>query len=219
MGSRIKAYAAAILLGAGGGVSLWYFGAPNQELFNAPDPQSKRIDALRASGSPEMLEDESVQLAERYVTAIKAGNCEDVIALTLWMQERLRSAPESDPDAKKRIRDELCASILDRTPENNNLGPLGVEDRYILSTLSNTEVVGLDEGRDDLSRPARKRVWFKVAYPSKSVAVKDEDGNALASLIVGVNVSTDGYVLKSGVRGNVDIDFDTFSYAWPSDGE
>lgn len=206
----VKAYAFAILFGVSGGLGLWYWGAPNADLA-----ESQRRVSGWATGRGRSADESSrsVQLAGRYVAAVQSGNCDDVVTLTLWMQERLDNA-----QAEQEM-DTLCATLLDRSSEGNRLGPLGIEDRYIFSPQATFEVLETDDGREDLERPVRERTWYKVTYPSKEHAVRDKGGNPISTLVVGVNVSTDGYILKAGVRGNLDIDFDAISYRWPADGE
>jgi len=53
-----------------------------------------------------------------------------------------------------------------------------------------------------------------VSYPAPTQSLKDENGTPIKWLRVGVNVSADGYVLKAGVIGNLEIDFESISYNW-----
>lgn len=206
----VKAYVFAILFGALGGLGLWYWGAPNADLAQS---QRRASGSLTGREKPVDESSRSAKLAGRYVAAVQSANCDAVVTLTLWMQERLGKGQS------EQVLDALCTSLLDRSDAGNRLGPLGIEDRYILSPKAEIEAFRIDKGRDDLERPVRERMWFKVTYSSRGHAVRDRDGNPISTLDVGVNVSTDGYILKAGVRGNLDIDFDSISYRWQADGE
>lgn len=209
----IQPYVAAILFGALGGLALWHWGAPSGDQMREKVREAEKSELAKIPAS-EL--DETGGPARRYVTAVQEGRCEEIIAMTWWMEERLRyvrttaSKPEEVEDAHER----LCATILERTPEGNQLTPEGIEEQYVFTPAAQIEILGADRGRDDLEKPVRHRTWMEVTYQTKNRALRDRSGNAIKSLIVGVNVSTDGYVLKAGVVGNLDIDLDSLSYRW-----
>jgi hypothetical protein len=152
-----------------------------------------------------------------YAKAVQEGDADSVIAMTLWMQERVeRIRLEAQTAAQQDTAlEQLKANMRNRRLERNQLGPEGIEDQYIFSAGATLTVAGVDEGRSDLARPAARRVWIRVTYPSRSAALHDANGKAIRAVTVGVNISEDGYVLKAGVLGNLDIDVESLTYDWP----
>ncbi len=211
-GKRAKPYIVAILFGVSGALILWYFGAPMQ--WRGGPEKGTAFNTGKARPG------DGGRDATRYASAIQSGRCEDVIAMTFWMQERLQYVrmASSSPDEESRERGELCRRTLERTPEGNQLSPEGIEDAYVFTPGARVTVIGADEGHEDLDKPVRERTWLEVQYPAKFSALNDQEGNPIKSLNVGVNISKDGYVLKAGVLGNLDIDFDSVSYRWTSEG-
>lgn len=90
-----------------------------------------------------------------------------------------------------------------------------MEDPYVFSPGAKIDYDTIDAGRDDLDGKVARRTWLVVTYPSKDKALLDSDGVPIHSLRVGINVSTDGYVLKGNVIGNLDIDWESIMYDWP----
>ena len=157
-------------------------------------------------------------VALRYATAVQQGNCHEIMRQTLWMNERLeRVRLESGEEAVEEVRAQLCERIQNRSVESNVLRREGVEDQYVFAPGAKLEIVQLDDGAPDLERPVKERTWIRVTYPYRERALRDMDGAPIRALTVGVNVSRDGYVLKAGVIGNLEIDRTTLSYNW--DGE
>jgi hypothetical protein len=160
--------------------------------------------------------------ALRYARALQAGRVEQVISMTHWMQERLKRVQlsSSAPEDEETARAELRSDILLRTLEGNRLRPEGVRDKYIFAPGARFEVIGSDKrenGRDDpLTCPVKERTWLRVVYPNAATALRDEMGRPIRSIVVGVNTSPEGYVLKAGVLGNVEIQYDTISLDWGS---
>ncbi|MBN2308122.1 MAG: hypothetical protein JXR94_04080 [Candidatus Hydrogenedentes bacterium] len=152
-------------------------------------------------------------VAMRYARAVCNGDADEVIALTLWMQERLRRAALEADDAAARAK--LKEAIVERAVEGHQLHPEGVADQYVFTPGASLTPLGVDEGRTDLARPADHRVWIRVTYPTPAAALRDSRGHPIRSLAVGVNVSKDGYVLKAGIIGNLDIDHGSVMYDWP----
>jgi len=166
--------------------------------------------------TPVLNQDDAVAL--RYARAYQAGDCDRVIGLTGWMQERVGQAglESAEPQALDALLDELRARIQDRPVEGNRLRPEGVEDGYVFAQGATVDFDSSDRGRKDLSKPVQERVWLLVTYPAADRALCDETGKAIRSIRVGVNVSPDSYVVKAGVVGNLDIDRDSISY-WADD--
>ncbi len=202
-----------IALAALGGFSLWYWGAPNEQFLQQQERYRQSRDGGVATPGESPVS-ESADIAQRYVSAVQARNCARAIELTWWMQERLRFAIKSGEDAQGSAMEDLCNSLKDRTAEGNHLQLEGIEDQYVFAPLAKVEVSGLDAGRQDLVKPVVERVWMLVSYAVPTQALRDENGTPIKSLTVGVNVSADGYVLKAGVIGNLEIDFESISYNW-----
>ena len=111
-------------------------------------------------------------------------------------------------------RRELCRRLTDRRLENAQFGPSGVEDRYIFMPGADVEVIGVEGGRDDLSRNTEECVVFQVTYPAPERALRDEQGQPIRSLKTRVWVSREGFVLKAGVLGDAEVDPASFQYDW-----
>ena len=164
-------------------------------------------------------------LAMRYAKAVQSGDCEDVLRTTAWMVDRLRRVALElpDPAQVETVKQDLCGQIRNRSPEGNALRAEGIEDQYVFAPGARFEVANIDEGRDDLGSPVECRVWLRVTYPSRDKAplVQVEEGSSVMQPIrewnVGVNLSrTENVVLKAGVIGNLDIDFDSLAFDWPN---
>lgn len=157
-------------------------------------------------------------LAMRYARAVQDGNCAIVIPHTAWMRERLKRALEGKNGNKavERVRSELCDRIQRRTPEGNQLRREGVEDQYVFAPGVRLEVVREDAGRSDLEEPVKRRTWIRATFPTRPRALSDEAGRPIRSMVVGVNLSPDGCVVKANVIGNLEIDPGSLRYNWPA---
>ena len=208
----VTPYIVAIGLGVSGLVALLYWGAPNADYV-----LSQRQDA--AGGAPttrQSVEEQDSQEAVTYAEAVQAGRCNQIIDMTWWMQERLGII---EPGEILKAKGDLCKGILNRADEKNEVTPEGVEDQFIFVPGATIEVVGMDRGRTGLAKPTAKRIWMQVRYPVKSTALRDAAGNRIRALVIGMNVSEDGYILKADVVGNLEIDLESFSYDWTTKGE
>ena len=138
------------------------------------------------------------------------------IRMVWWMAERAeRLALESDDlDVQRKGLDRMREQVMDRALEGNQLRPEGIEDQYIFAPGAKVTRIGKDLGRSDLARPVEDRTWLRVTYQEPRRAPLDEDGRRIHAITVGVNLSEDGYVLKAGILGNLEIDRDSLSY-WP----
>lgn len=156
--------------------------------------------------------------AMRYAHALQESDCDAVMSMTWWMNERLRNAAIDDSKGDvEQVRRELCEAIQDRAIEGNRLRPEGVEDRYLFAPGTELEPLFMDRGRDDLEQPVGGRLWVQVTFPLPSRALCDEHGRPIRSIRVGVNVSRDGYILKASFIGNLDLDRGSISYDWDVD--
>lgn len=155
-------------------------------------------------------------VAWHYASAYKEGDWPRVIALTMWMEERLdyvaRSGTSEDVDRERGV---LIDQASSRLIEENTLRDVGVDDQYIFTPGAQLEYTTEDSGQEGLEAPVAGRTWFRVTYPNREKALLDKEGIPIRSVLVGVNVSVDGRVLKAGVVGNLDIDWDSIQYDWP----
>ena len=189
-----------------GGLSLWYWGPPNASIRSSPlwiPPAPEELEAI-----PEEELNELARRALDYADAMRNGQCEEVARMTLWIQERLRHLGTNTPDT------DFCEEIRRRTPQGNQITDGGIEDQYLFVPGVEIVPIAVDTGRTDLARPVAQRTWLRVRYPMKSQALRDGTGVPIHSLRVGVNMTADGYVLKAGVLGNLDIEWDAFNYSW-----
>jgi len=152
--------------------------------------------------------------AMRYVRALQEGNCDETIALTLWMNDRIELSRLKNPEQLADIREELCASLTDRRIEGNRLSEEGMEDQYVFAPGSRVSLIRVDEGREDLERPVATRVWVEVMYLREERAPLDLGGLPIKSLTAGINATSDSYVLKAAVVGNVEIDYESIVTNW-----
>jgi len=181
---------------------------------SASDRVAAQVESPAGSGAEAFA---AHSLAIRYAVAMQQGNDAEVIRMTLWMKECLAHAQRcaNGDGAFEAAYDRLCQGLHERAPEKSRIVPEGIEDKYLFVPGAELEVVGVDAGRTNLAKDVRERTWIRVTYPVRSRAPRDEAGEAIRSLIVGVNVSRDGYILKAAVIGNLDIDRGSFSYGWP----
>lgn len=202
-----------VLFAAFGVFSLLYWGPPNRDFL---DKQEEFREGLGTDDAKlaEAKNSRSAQTTLNYVTAVQTGVCARAIDLTWWMQERLQFAAQNSPDGVSTARQELCDSITARERGGNRLSSEGVEDQYVFTPMADVEVVAVEAGRQDLAKASKERVWLEVSYPIPTQALHDEKGAPIKSLRVGVSLSNDGFILKAGTVGNLEIDFDSISYSW-----
>jgi hypothetical protein len=155
--------------------------------------------------------------AWQYAVACRDGDWERVLASTLWIRDRLEFVQQTDgAQAIAAERDRLIAELGTRTVADNRLTEEGVEDQYVFSPGAEIEYESVDAGRGGLDAPVARRTWLRVTYPLREKSLLDADGLPIRSLRVGINVSHDGYVLKGNVIGNLDIDWESILYDWPT---
>ena len=156
--------------------------------------------------------------AMRYVRALQEGNCDEVIAMTLWMQERIKQVRLQNPDGVADIREELCASLSDRRLEGNQLSEEGMEDHYVFAPGTTLTLLNVEEGPADLARPAASRAWIRVEYARRDRAPLSADGEPVRSLVAKVSTTADAFVLKAAVIGNTEIDPELVDTDWDTSG-
>lgn len=158
--------------------------------------------------------------ATRYALAYQENRADDVISMTHWMQECLKRVRRGSDDSAglAAVREQLRRSIVSRTLEGNRLRPEGVEDKYIFAPGTRIELLSSDAREDargdELACPVRERTWLRVTYPDAAVALRDEAGRPIRSIVVGVDVSPDGCIVKAGILGNVELDRESIALDW-----
>ncbi len=205
--------AAVLLFAAFGVFSMFYWGPPNQNFIQKQE-EFRQTPAANAAKRGEAEHSKAAKIALQYVSAVQTAVCSRSIDLTWWMQERLQFASENSRDGVSAVRQELCDEITVRVKGANRLRSEGVEDQYVFAPMTKVKVTALEPGRQDLSKPSMGLVWLEVSYPVPTQALKDDNGTPIKSLRVGVSLSNDGYILKAGTIGNLEIDFDSISYNW-----
>jgi len=156
-------------------------------------------------------------IAWQYARAYQEGNWPRVIELTLWMEERLDYVAQSGtPEDVAAERENLAAQLGTRTIAENRLNDEGVDDQYLFTPGSRLDFLSEDGGGDGLEAPVARRTWFKVTYPARDKALLDREGVPIRSVHAGISVSREGRVLKAGVIGNLDIDWNSIQYDWPA---
>lgn len=187
--------------------------------FIALIPLSRHFETDRAGFAP--VQQEAAQpapnnLAMRYIQAVQEGNTDEVVRMTLWMNERLERVKLGGAGSSEleSVRAELCREAGLRPVEGNQLRTEGIEDKYLFQPGAQIEFVGVDAGRGDLEKPVGERTWVKVTYPTRSRAPLSSSGDPIRSLLAGVNCSRDGYVLKANVIGNAEVDRTSICCTW-----
>jgi len=157
-------------------------------------------------------------LAMAYARAFQSGAWDNIIRRTCWMEARLARVrlESSDPAAVVRAMADLRARLSERSVEGNHLRPEGIEDQYVFTPGARLEVIGADDGRQDLAEPAKGRTWIRVTYPDHARAPCDEKGRPLRSLVAGLNLNGNGLVLKANVLGNLEFQEGSRVYDWPA---
>ncbi len=214
--AQLKQWSGAAVIGLLAGLGVWALASYYDDPPRTPALE-RRYSGMSQSGN-EGGGDAPIpagNLAFRYAIAVQEGHCGEILRMTEWMNERLdRVQSESGGAAVEAERRRLCERAQRRNVERNQLSPEGAEDQYVFSPGARLTPVAVDEGEEGLSRPVRDRTWILVEYPSPHRALRGPGGEPIRSLLAGVNVSTDGYVLKAGVIGNLTIDRASISYDW-----
>lgn len=202
------------------GLSIWYaVDNAGQSGLGVPPP----LPEIRPAAPPARARGEApggeldAPVAMGYAIAMQEGHCDGLIARTWWMQERMQHARRMGEN-ELTAREELCERVLDRRVEDNRLRAEGVRDAYVFTPGAKVTAVARDEGRDDLAKPVDYRIWIEVEYPMESQALHDDAGRPIRSLRAGLNISPEGFVLKAGVLGTAELDWESIAY-WESETE
>lgn len=183
---------------------------------SVPEDRGAAAPSAPSAESPGPPDSIKRSAAWQYAMACRDGDGASVLDMTYWMKDRLAFVERTDgADAVPVERDRMVAELETRTVADNRLADEGVEDRYVFSPGAEIVYDSVDAGREGLDGQVARRTWFRVSYPTREKALMDRDGVPIRALRVGVNVSTDGYVLKGNVIGNLDIDWESIMYDWP----
>lgn len=167
--------------------------------------------AIAAEGAaPNAFDDVALQ----YVRAYQESDCGAVVDLTWWMKERIAYATKHQGRSEADVRAGLCGAAMTRSPEGNRITPEGIEDQYIFRPGADVTFVGRDPGTEGLAKGTAQRTWLRVNFADESRAPFDSGKRPIRGLTVGVNVSEDGYILKAGIVGNLDIAHETVTTNW-----
>ncbi|PCJ67068.1 MAG: hypothetical protein COA73_00170 [Candidatus Hydrogenedentota bacterium] len=193
--------------------SFYYWGSPTQKIKESV--QLKKEESQKGEDWSELLQRAQQRpIAESYIQAYQTGNCAEITRLTWWMQERLlflqgQTLPESEV---AKAMQEFCAGIQRDHTTAHLLTVEGIADQYLLTPQCTIQILGADRGIEGLAKPTSERVWVRVNYPNQAIALRDGNSKPIKSLVIGLNISHDGYILKSGIRGNIDVDLDRILY-------
>jgi hypothetical protein len=198
-----------------GALGLWVYGGANRQFVtqHRQIAEQKRAEAGLSDEQARQL----IAWAEEYVNAVQRGDCNFVIAATIWMQDRLEyvRSHAADPAAEERAaREALCADIRNLPKDRRVITDGGAEDPALLTGLSRVDFVSVDPGREDLESPVAGRVWLRVRYPSAGEAPVDEIGRPIRTIRVGLTLTPDGHVVKAGVVGNMELDDESSVVYW-----
>ena len=172
--------------------------------------------ALRAKemGAP-LVEATQSALVRNYINAYQVKNCDEIIQTTWWIQERLAKLNETDTAAIDTEKARLCEELYALNTKDSMIKITGLNDQYLLSPVSTFKILGADPGRDDLAKPVLERVWIEIVYADPNTAPQLENNlSPVHSIIAGINISDDNYILKGAVRGNWEIDLTSISTQW-----
>jgi len=191
-------------------IAATYIEAPSDAPPSASSDQT--ADSEVSFRSPE------AEQAMAYARAVQNGDGEAAAAMVQWIvQRQQRLQLEShDPTVIAQEVNRLRQRAVARTLENNQLRVEGVRDAHVFAPGTRLAYIEEDEGPDDLDHPVAKRVWIRVTFPSPMRALLDMHGRPIRSLSAGVTISPDGFVVKAGILGNIQIDYASLSYDWLS---
>jgi len=197
----------AISMGVIGVGSLLYFGSPNKEYLDKQKLNQKETKIeLRPAKNPFHV--------DSYIEAIQTRDCDYILRVTWWMQERLRNAQADDRSRTDldRIKQEMCDSMFQLEKNDYSLSLVGLVDGALFPQGVEWKILGADAGIDSLAKPVLERIWIELTYSGVPNGPKTSQGIPLKSMIAGINISEDQYILKGDIRGNWNIDQKSLLY-------
>ncbi len=201
----------ALLLGALVGLALGVIVKGWIEEDKAPSFQNLREPVPEVTAGP--LDGPIARAALDYAHALQENDWEGAIRRTWWMRARLERA-EAAGEGREKARRGLVRDLSDRNPAGNRLRAGEIADQYLFPPGSRVEVLVVDEGEEGLEPAAAGRAWLRVTYARKDQAPLNAAGLPIRSLVVGVNVDSQGHVLKAGLSGNLSVDEGSISLDW-----
>jgi hypothetical protein len=204
-----------LVFAALGLAGLWKFGGFNRDFFAHQREVAQQQRA--ASGLSDEEVERLVAWSDEYVQAVQRRDCEQVIATTLWMQDRLEYVREhaAQPAVELEAAREALCEDLRHVPEGRDvLSDAGADDAALFRPTADVELVAIDPGRQDLESPAAGRVWLRIHYPSPGDALAGADGRRIKTARVGLTFSPEGRVIKAGVLGNAELDTESEPVYW-----
>ncbi len=238
---RVGIWIALIVLAAGitgGAATGWMLVRASFPLTGTPEPDKKvspfaqapllqlmagkKTDDAHKGATKKGLDASLNALAMQYALAVQNRDCEEVIRLTQWMNERLTQVKSESGDLAvyEAAKEALYKRITEWDIEENQLSQEGLDDSYIFAPGATFEIIGQDTvPQEDYEQPVGGRTWLRVTYPGKQRAPRDGNGQPINCMQVGVVVSTNGKILKAGIKGNIQINYNSVSTQWePSEG-
>jgi hypothetical protein len=219
---------------AGAAIGLWLPGVGESSLPAGQEvparPRSIQGAVASTFGAPEapeaplpttvVLENWEENPGWRYARALQTGDWDYIVDHTLWMQERLDyvQLQNSADEAVAAAHGEFVVQISERPAAGNQLREEGVEDQYVFSPAATLTMLSVDAGLEDLEAPVAGRAWIEVQYAERMAALLDESGLPIKRLVVGVNYTEEGAVLKGGIVGNLEIDWESVRFEWDAEG-
>jgi hypothetical protein len=164
----------------------------------------------------------AAEAAMQYAEALRDRDCEAVIERTAWMQDRLeRVRLAGGIEAEAAEREKLADRIVAWHEEKNVLAYEGVEDAYVFApgcglALAEPPVAG---ARASAADEEIEIVWLRVVYPHQHRALRGAMGRPIRALLAGVAIGRNGQVVKSAIRGNLEIARSSVEYSWPEQRE
>lgn len=199
-----------------GAVAIIKLGPPSSVYLDGQNLNSSQEDAQ--SGLDPIRDSTRDKLVKQYVLAYQSKNCDEVIQLTWWIQERMahiESQYEGNAEQIALEQSQLCEELFEHNPDQSSINILGLHDQSLMGPISTIKIIGADSGRDDLDKPVVERVWVEFVYSNPQTAPRTQNGlSSIHSLIAGVNISQDNLILKGSSRGNWEIDLTSISTKW-----
>ena len=190
-----------------GVVSLLYYGPPTKEYM-----ELQKLNQIETKIA--LHPTDNAFHVDSYIKAIQTRDCEYILRVTWWMQERLRNelakgASQTELDS---IRQEMCNSTFQLENSDYLLSLEGPLDGALFPQGVEWKVLGADAGIGSLAKPVSERIWVELSYSAVPNGPKTNTGIPLKSVIAGINISTDQYILKGDIRGNWNIDQESLLY-------
>jgi hypothetical protein len=200
-------YIVVISIAIAGVVSLLYYGPPTREYL-----EIQKLNQIETKIA--LHPTENAFHVDSYIKAIQERDCEYIVRVTWWMQERLRNelANGASQTELESTQQEMCNSLFQPEKSEYFLSLEGLVDGALFPQGVEWKILGADAGIKTLSKPVLERIWVELTYSGVPNGPKTSQGVPLKSIIAGINISKDEYVLKGDIRGNWNIDQESLLY-------